>query len=122
MSLDRAQVFKTLIAELEGGRLACAVVPVDRTLRLKSLAAAAAVKSASLADRSAAERATGYVTGGISPFGHRQTIPIYVARQALDFDVIYVSAGKRGLELAVATKDMIRCCAAEVWDLVSQRD
>jgi len=122
MGLDSAQVFKTLVAELDAGQLACAVLPVDRTLRLKSLARAAAVKSAKLADRSAAERATGYVTGGISPFGHRQSIPIYLARQALDFDVIYVSAGKRGLELAVATGDMISCCAAEVCDLVSQSD
>lgn len=117
LGLPEAQVFKTLIAQLESGQLVTAVIPVAEQLNLKSLSKAAGAKSARMADPKAAERSTGYVTGGISPFGQKRTIPVFLAAQALDYELVYVSGGKRGLEIAVAPQDLIRCCHARVCKL-----
>lgn len=105
------RVFKSLIAEVDGA-LTVAVVPVDGELDLKALAGAAGGKRAALADRALAERATGYVRGGISPLGQRRQLPTVLDASALDFPTIYVSAGRRGLQVQLAPADLIALTAA----------
>ena len=106
-------LFKTLIAQADS-LLVVAVVPVTGELDLKALAAAAGVKRATLADRSAAERSSGYVRGGISPLGQRKRLPTVVDDTATDLDVMYVSAGRRGLQVALSPSDLIRLTGATV--------
>jgi Cys-tRNA(Pro)/Cys-tRNA(Cys) deacylase len=102
-----ALLFKTLIAEVDGG-LTVAVVPVTGDLDLKALAAAAGGKRAALADRAAAERSSGYVRGGISPLGQRKRLPTVIDDSAAPLDRMYVSAGRRGLQVSLAPADLIR--------------
>ncbi len=111
LGLDPAQVFKTLLAEVDG-RLVVAVVPVDRSLDLKALAAAVAGKRAVMAEPAAAERATGYVIGGISPLGQRRRLPTVVDASALEWPTVLVSAGRRGLDVELAPGDLVRLTAA----------
>lgn len=116
LGLDPAAVLKTLLAEVDGG-LVVAVVPVSGQLDLKQLAAAVGGKRAAMADPAAAERATGYVVGGISPFGQKRRLPCVVDRSALDRPVVYVSAGRRGVDLGVAPADLVRLLGAGTADL-----
>jgi Cys-tRNA(Pro)/Cys-tRNA(Cys) deacylase len=102
-----AELFKTLVAEVDGA-LTVAVVPVTGDLDLKALAHAAGGKRATLADRAAAERSSGYVRGGISPLGQRKRLPTVVDDSATALDRMYVSAGRRGLQIALAPDDLIR--------------
>ena len=105
------RVFKTLIAEVDG-KLVVAVVPVTGDLDLKALAHAAGGKRAALADRTAAERSSGYVRGGISPLGQRKKLPTVVDSSALALDLMFISAGRRGLQVALAPTDLIRLTEA----------
>lgn len=107
LGMDPARVFKTLMVEVEG-RLAVGVVPVSGTLDLKSFAAALGSKKAAMADPAAAERRTGYVLGGISPLGQRQSSPTVIDGSALALETMLVSGGKRGLDIEVAPADLIR--------------
>jgi Cys-tRNA(Pro)/Cys-tRNA(Cys) deacylase len=107
------RVFKTLVTEVDGA-LTVAVVPVTGELSLKALAAAAGGRRAAMADRVAAERATGYVRGGISPLGQRRRLPAVVDSSATGYDTIYVSAGRRGLQVELAPADLLRLTAATV--------
>ena len=106
LSVDARRIFKTLIAAVDG-RLACAVVPVASRLDLKAFAAALRGKKAELADPQAAQRATGYVLGGISPLGQKSTLPILVDASALEYATIFVSAGRRGLQVELAPQELI---------------
>ncbi|MEU6131996.1 Cys-tRNA(Pro) deacylase [Saccharopolyspora sp. NPDC047091] len=110
------QVFKTLVAEVDGA-LAVGVVPVTGQLDLKALAAARGGKKAKLADMAAAERATGYVAGGISPLGQKKRLPVVVDSSAEAFDTIFCSAGRRGLEIELAAADLVRLLGAQVADI-----
>jgi Cys-tRNA(Pro)/Cys-tRNA(Cys) deacylase len=105
------RVFKTLLAEVDG-HLVVAVVPVNGSLDLKALANASGGKRVSMAASATAERATGYVVGGISPFGQRRQLPTVVDRSAMEFETVYVSAGRRGLDLELAPGDLIRLTRA----------
>jgi Cys-tRNA(Pro)/Cys-tRNA(Cys) deacylase len=107
------RVFKTLVAEVDGA-LAVGVVPVAGHLDLKALAAAVGGKRAVLAAVTAAERATGYVAGGISPLGQRRRLPVVVDSSALGFPTVYCSGGRRGLELELAPADLVRAAGAVV--------
>ena len=108
-----ARVFKTLVADVEG-QLAVGVVPVAAQLDLKALAAAVGGKRAAMADVTAAERATGYVTGGISPLGQRRRLPVVIDSAAMAFPTVYCSAGRRGLEIELAPADLVRAANATV--------
>jgi Cys-tRNA(Pro)/Cys-tRNA(Cys) deacylase len=100
------RLFKTLIADVDGA-LTVAVVPVTGDLDLKALAQAAGGKRATLADRAAAERSSGYVRGGISPLGQRKRLATVIDESALGLDRMYVSAGRRGLQVSLAPPDLI---------------
>ena len=99
--VDPARVFKTLVVS-QDGTLAVAIVPVAAQLDLRALG-----KRAALTERAAAERATGYVLGGISPLGQRKRLPTLLDESALAFETIFVSAGRRGLELELAPGDLL---------------
>lgn len=111
IGVDAPQVFKTLMAAVDG-HLVVAVVPVDRKLDLKALAHAAGGKKAALAEQAAAERATGYVVGGISPLGQRSPHTTIIDDSALGFDTIYVSGGRRGLDVGLSPADLVAATSA----------
>jgi Cys-tRNA(Pro)/Cys-tRNA(Cys) deacylase len=113
LSLPADRVFKTLLASVDD-RLVVAVVPVSGSLDLKALAAAMGGKRAAMADPADAERATGYVVGGISPLGSRTALPTAVDSSVADADLVYVSAGRRGLQLSLAPADLVRLTRATV--------
>ncbi|MCL2781461.1 MAG: Cys-tRNA(Pro) deacylase [Actinomycetia bacterium] len=111
------RVFKTLIAAVGdkltvGDKLVCGVVPVTGRLDLKALAAAVGGKKAELADPSAACRATGYVLGGISPLGQRSRLAVVIDASARSFPTIFVSAGRRGLQVELAPSDLAAAASA----------
>jgi Cys-tRNA(Pro)/Cys-tRNA(Cys) deacylase len=111
LGVDPARVFKTLVAEVDGA-LTVAVLPVAARLDLKALAGAAGGKRAVLADPAAAERATGYVVGGISPIGQRRRLPAVVDASVNDHATVLVSAGRRGLDVELAPADLLRLTGA----------
>lgn len=111
MGVAAERVFKTLVAEVDGV-LTVAVVPVAGSLDLKALAAAVGRKRAAMADPAAAERATGYVRGGISPLGQRRALPTVVDASALGHPTVFVSGGRRGLELELAPADLVAVTGA----------
>ena len=111
LGLAPERVFKTLLADVDG-RLTVAVVPVSGQLDLKALARAVGGSKAVMADVAAAQRTTGYVVGGISPVGQKRQLPTVVAASALPQPTIYVSAGRRGLDLELAPADLVRITGA----------
>lgn len=113
LGLDPRRVLKTLMASVDG-RLAVAVVPVAGRLDLKSLARALGASRAVMADRASAERSTGYVAGGISPVGQKRSHPTVVDVTALDHATVFVSAGRRGLDLEIAPADLVAATGAIV--------
>lgn len=117
MGAEPATVFKTLVAQLAGGELVVAVVPVTGTLDLRRLADAAGAKSAAMAEPSLAEKSTGYVTGGISPFGQRKKLRTFVDSAAQSYDAVYVSAGRRGMQVQITPQDLVLATGATVVEL-----
>ncbi|GAA1885511.1 Cys-tRNA(Pro) deacylase [Streptantibioticus ferralitis] len=111
MGVAPERVFKTLVADVDGA-LTVAVVPVAGSLDLKALAAAAGGKRAAMADPAAAERTTGYVRGGISPLGQRKRLATVIDASALGHPTVFVSAGRRGLEVELAPRDLVRLTGA----------
>jgi Cys-tRNA(Pro)/Cys-tRNA(Cys) deacylase len=106
LGVSPSRVFKTLLAMVDG-KLVVAVVPVSGQLDLKALAEAVGGKRAAMAEVAVAERTTGYVVGGISPIGQRKALPTVVDTSALGHPTIYVSAGRRGLDVELAPSDLI---------------
>ena len=111
LGLDPACVFKTLIADADG-RLVVGIVPVDCQLDLRALASVVAAKKVSLADPSAAQRSSGYVLGGISPIGQKKQLMTVIDETAQLFEVVYVSGGKRGMDIGIAPEDLARATNA----------
>lgn len=115
LGVASARVFKTLVTEVDGV-LTVAVVPVTGDLDLKALAGAVGGKRAALADRALAERTTGYVRGGISPLGQRKRLPTVIDDSATEHETVYVSAGRRGLQVELKPADLV-----ELTDAVTAR-
>lgn len=107
LGLDPAQVFKTLLASTEKHELLVAIVPVSGTLDLKALAEAAGCRKCEMADVAVAQRATGYLVGGISPLGQKKKHRTFIDASAQALETMHVSAGRRGLEVALAPGDLI---------------
>lgn len=105
------RVLKTLMATLDG-RPVCAIAPSDHEISLKRLAAALGGKSAAMMAPAEAERITGYVIGGISPFGQKRRLPVAIEQTALAHDTVFLNAGQRGLQLLISPQDAARVLAA----------
>ena len=119
LGVDPLRIFKTLVVETGAGRppLAVAVVPVAAQLDLKAMATALGVKKVDLADPAAATRSSGYLVGGISPIGQKTALPTVIDETADLFDTIYLSAGRRGLQIELAPADLARVTGAQVADI-----
>jgi Cys-tRNA(Pro)/Cys-tRNA(Cys) deacylase len=113
LAVDPARVFKTLVCTVRGQGVV-AVVPVTGELDLKALAGALGAKGAELADRALAQRFTGYVIGGISPIGQKRELLTVIDASALKWDTIFVSGGRRGLELELAPIDLVNITSGQV--------
>ncbi|MBX6424581.1 MAG: Cys-tRNA(Pro) deacylase [Variibacter sp.] len=111
LGVEPARLLKTLMARA-GATAVCALVPSDRELSLKRLAAAAGAKDAAMLAPAEAERLTGYRVGGISPFGQRRRVPTFVDAAALAFATVIVNGGRRGLQIELAPADLVRVLGA----------
>ncbi len=107
LQLDSKQVFKTLVVQLEPTELVVAILPVSHQLDLKQLAKVAGSKKAAMAAPALVERTTGYVLGGVSPLGQKKHLRSFIDQSAAAFAEIYVSAGRRGLEIAIAPARLV---------------
>lgn len=111
LGVDPARVFKTLLADADG-RLVVGIIPVSTRLDLKALARAVGARRAAMADPVVAQRATGYVVGGISPLGQKRAHPTVLDSSALGHDTVLVSAGRRGLDVELAPADLVALTSA----------
>ena len=107
LDIDPQRVFKTLVVELDSAQLAVAIVPVSQQLNLKRCAKALGCKKVRMAEPKAVERATGYVLGGVSPLGQKRRLRTLLDSSAEPFETIYVSAGRRGLEIELSPQDLV---------------
>lgn len=117
LGIEPARIFKTLIVMIDNKRPAVALTPVAAETRLKTLAAALGGKRAAMAETSEAERLSGYVKGGISPFGQRQRLDVVVDRSVRDHDTVFVNGGRRGLQIELSPDDLILALSADLADL-----
>lgn len=106
LGVSDARVFKTLVVSLDNTELAVGVIPVSTMLNMKLIAKAAGAKKAAMADKLDVERSTGYVLGGVSPLGQKKRLKTFVDESANGFETIYVSAGRRGLEIELSPQDL----------------
>jgi Cys-tRNA(Pro)/Cys-tRNA(Cys) deacylase len=113
LGVDPERVYKTLLASADGA-LVVAVVPVTGQLDLKGLAATVGARKATMADPADAERVTGYVVGGISPIGQKRRLRTIVDVSTSTWDTVYVSGGRRGLEIELAPADLVRATEAQL--------
>jgi Cys-tRNA(Pro)/Cys-tRNA(Cys) deacylase len=120
LGVDAARVFKTIVVTCDG-KLALAVVPADGEVNLKAVADALGGRKATVVDQAEAERATGYVLGGISPLGIRRPLPVVLDASAEDQSTIYVSAGRRGLQLELSAADLLRATRGQLAPVARRR-
>lgn len=116
LDLNSAQVFKTLVLETADNALVVAITPVGQQVNLKQLAQVCRTKKIHMAEPHKVKNSTGYILGGVSPLAQKKRLPTFVNTSAIQFDVIYVSAGKRGLEIALSPHDLISQCNAQLAD------
>ena len=108
LNIDPARVYKTLVAQLDNNELTVAIIPVQSKLNLKAYARTCAAKKAEMAEAAVVTKSTGYVLGGVSPMGQKKRLKTYLDTSAKEFSTIYVSAGKRGLEIELNPEDLLR--------------
>ena len=118
LSVDVSQVFKTLVVVTEAGTLAVAILPVDKTLNFKKMAKALGCKKVQMADPKQVERTTGYVLGGVSPLGQKRRLTTIIDSSAFVQATIYVSGGRRGLEIELPATQLATTLAAKFEDIV----
>lgn len=117
LGIDQDRIFKTLIVMIDGRQPACALVPVHAETQMKALASALGGKRAAMATMIEAERVTGYVKGGISPFGQRQKLQVAIDRGVEAHQTVFVNGGRRGLQIELASADLISSLEAILADL-----
>lgn len=119
LGLDPDQVFKTLLVTAAAGAHAVAIVPVSGQLSLRAMSAALGSKRVEMCDPAVAQRVTGYVIGGISPFGQRIELPTVIDETCELYEIVYVSGGRRGLDVGVAPADLLRVLGATTAAIVA---
>jgi Cys-tRNA(Pro)/Cys-tRNA(Cys) deacylase len=117
LNVPPERVFKTLVVEVSSQQLVVAVLPVNKQLSMKRVANAVSAKKAEMADKVKVQRATGYVLGGVSPLGQKKSLKTLVDTSASDFESIFISAGKRGLEIELAATDLLKATGGAFCDL-----
>jgi Cys-tRNA(Pro)/Cys-tRNA(Cys) deacylase len=108
LGVSPERVFKTLVVKLDGKDLAVAVIPVSSMLSMKLIAKAAGTKKSVMADPQEVERSTGYILGGVSPLGQKKRLKTFIDNSAETFTTIFVSAGRRGLEIELQPADLVQ--------------
>ena len=121
LDLVPAQVFKTLLASTETGELLVAVLPVHAQLNLKALAACAEVKKVEMAEPQQAQRATGYLVGGISALAQKKALRTFLDNSAQQLSTVYISAGRRGLEVELAAADLLQLTQGQYAKIASYK-
>lgn len=117
MGAPETRVFKTLVVSLDSRELVVGVVPVSSMLSMKLIATAAGAKKATMADKSDVERSTGYVLGGVSPLGQKKRLKTIIDLSAKNYPTVYVSAGRRGLEIELSPDDLISLTSGELAEI-----
>lgn len=112
LQLPAEQVFKTLVVELDSGKFAVAILPVTQMLSMKLVAKSLKAKKADMADKIAVQRSTGYVLGGVSPLAQKKRLVTVIDKSAESFNTIFVSGGKRGLEIEIAPMDLAKATSS----------
>ncbi len=113
LAIPSARVFKTLVVETDQKQLAVAIVPVEKQLNLKRMAKSLQCKKVKMADAQRVQNSSGYVLGGVSPLGQKQPLNTVIDQSSLSFTTIYISAGKRGVELEMSAKDIAALSKAQ---------
>jgi len=119
LDISPSEVFKTLVVSLKDNRFAVAIIPVSEKLCLKSMAKAVGAKTANMADGAIVERITGYVLGGVSPLGQKKRLITLIAMSAKDKPTIYISGGKRGLEIEISPFALQECLSAKFENIIA---
>ncbi len=117
LGIDRKRVFKTLVVELSTKELCVYVLPIMHQLNMKSAARAAGVKKATMANAKSVVRVTGYVLGGVSPIGQKRNLRTFIDTTASNFDSVYVSGGRRGLDIELNILGLVDLLQADMIDL-----
>lgn len=117
LAVDQARIFKTLVVALDSKELVVGVVPVSSKLSMKLVARVAAAKKATMAATADVERSTGYVLGGVSPLGQKKRLKTIIDSSAANWPTIYVSAGRRGLEIELSPSDLAKLTSAMLADI-----
>lgn len=117
LNVDAERVFKTLVVSMDNGKLAVGVLPVSRQLSMKLFAKAIGAKKVEMADATDVQRSTGYVLGGVSPLGQKKRLPTIIDASAESFDTLFISAGRRGLEIELKPTDLIRLTSSRYGDI-----
>lgn len=119
LGLDENQVFKTLLVELTAKQLVVCVLPVSKQLSLKEVASFFKAKKAIMANKDEAQKTTGYLLGGISPFGQKRRLKTLIDESAKEFDTIFVSGGKRGLDIEINPNLIIEILSAKYYKITN---
>ena len=117
MGIAAEQVFKTLVVNLDNKELVVAIIPVSSMLSMKHIAKAAKAKKAAMANKQEVERSTGYVLGGVSPLGQKKRLRTFIDNSSQNFSTVFVSAGKRGLEIELNPSDLAQLLSAHFNEL-----
>lgn len=117
LNIDAKIVFKTLLAQLNPKEIVVCVIPVNKSLNLKEVASFFKVKSANMADKDEAQKVTGYLLGGISAFGQKKKHRTLLDLSAKEYNTIYISGGKRGLDLELSPNDIIKVLNSDYKDI-----
>ncbi|QFR49674.1 Cys-tRNA(Pro) deacylase [Sulfurimonas lithotrophica] len=119
LGVDEQRVFKTLVVQSDKGEFIVGIIPVSSKLSMKSLAKAAGMKKVAMADTKDVEKITGYIIGGVSPLGQKKRLKTFIDKSAQIFETIFVSAGKRGLEVELDAKDLQALLNAKFENIIS---